>query len=637
MDIFLVFYVLGLMMLFFFMGAAIGGAARSFKSYLFGVKDNEFYCCEAQSAKDDALVANAAVAGAALGSGVAAQGMMNPAADERQVVVEDRAAPIEAVSEWQSSTADSLEDVEFDGSVVRDETADIELEAGEIATPLNPEDVVIDEGAAEMDVVRAEPPLEESVTEAPAVVDEALTAVDGVPETDGETQDVSGSDDMIAGPLTDTPYEQRFDYDKPVSESAIEDQSGYEERFSYSEDEAAGKIRESHRLFGKEERAQREASWRERYNGDNRRIIAPAAGVIDDKEAVTLQAGEQSDDAADDGGPYEERFAYDGRSGEEQTESGDYEQRFDYREGETVETTEAVEGTQALAESPVEAEAPITEAVVETESPASPVLDDGDAALVASVEAPPIDSDDLQQIKYISTGLEKKLNLLGVYKLSQIAQWSGDDIDNIAEQLEMKGKIEEEGWVSQAQSILDAAKTETQGGAGNGGLVSGLLSTLSELDKIEDMSEHEKTMLSNNGVTSLSQIANWSGRDMSWVAELLDMNDLVRVSTWVSTAKGLVQGSSVIEAIDGRDEVIGETEDDLKRIRGIDAETEARLKEMGVKSYAQIADFEQADMDRVNDALGTSGRVERQYWVVQAKVLRDGGETDFSKLYDGSV
>ena len=340
---------------------------------------------------------------------------------------------------------------------------------------------------------------------------------------------------------------------------------------------------------------------------------------------------------ADDGGPYEERFAYDGRSGEEQAESGDYEQRFDYREGETVETTEAVEGTQALAESPVEAEAPITETVVETESPASPVLDAGDAALLASVEAPPIDSDDLQQIKYISTGLEKKLNLLGVYKLSQIAQWSGDDIDNIAEQLEMKGKIEEEGWVSQAQSILDAAKTETQGGAGNGGLVSGLLSTLSELDKIEDMSEHEKTMLSNNGVTSLSQIANWSGRDMSWVAELLDMNDLVRVSTWVSTAKGLVQGSSVIEAIDGRDEVIGETEDDLKRIRGIDAETEARLKEMGVKSYAQIADFEQADMDRVNDALGTSGRVERQYWVVQAKVLRDGGETDFSKLYDGSV
>ena len=418
------------------------------------------------------------------------------------------------------------------------------------------------------------------------------------------------------------PYEERFAYDGRSGEEQAES-GDYEQRFDYREGET---VETTEAVEGTQALAESPVEAEAPITEAVVETESPASPVLDDGEPT-----------ADDGGPYEERFAYDGRSGEEQAESGDYEQRFDYREGETVETTEAVEGTQALAESPVEAEAPITEAVVETESPASPVLDDGDAALVASVEAPPIDSDDLQQIKYISTGLEKKLNLLGVYKLSQIAQWSGDDIDNIAEQLEMKGKIEEEGWVSQAQSILDAAKTETQGGAGNGGLVSGLLSTLSELDKIEDMSEHEKTMLSNNGVTSLSQIANWSGRDMSWVAELLDMNDLVRVSTWVSTAKGLVQGSSVIEAIDGRDEVIGETEDDLKRIRGIDAETEARLKEMGVKSYAQIADFEQADMDRVNDALGTSGRVERQYWVVQAKVLRDGGETDFSKLYDGSV
>ena len=50
----------------------------------------------------------------------------------------------------------------------------------------------------------------------------------------------------------------------------------------------------------------------------------------------------------------------------------------------------------------------------------------------------------------------------------------------------------------------------------------------------------------------------------------------------------------------------------------------------------KIAEWQQADMDRVNDLLGTSGRVERQYWVVQAKVLKDGGHTDFSKLYDES-
>ena len=74
--------------------------------------------------------------------------------------------------------------------------------------------------------------------------------------------------------------------------------------------------------------------------------------------------------------------------------------------------------------------------------------------------------------------------------------------------------------------------------------------------------------------------------------------------------------------------------DDLKRIRGLDQVAENVLHELGVTSYDQIASWVQADMDRVNQALGTAGRIEREYWVVQAKVLRDGGTTEYSRLYD---
>ena len=269
-------------------------------------------------------------------------------------------------------------------------------------------------------------------------------------------------------------------------------------------------------------------------------------------------------------------------------------------------------------------------------------LESGDAAgavtaasVIAADEAPvspPADSDDLKQIKYISTGLEKKLNLLGVYKLSQIAAWSGDDVASISEQLELKGRIEEEDWMGQAQEVLNNAQEEAaEEGAPSGSLVSGLVARLAELDQIEDLSEHEKTLLSNAGITSLSQVANWSGADMKWAADVLGLDDLVRISGWVTVAKGLISNNG-----DGVAPSANDGGDDLKRIRGIDEETEAALKDMGITSYAEIAAFEQEDMNRVNEALGTAGRVERQYWVVQAKVLRDGGDTDFSKLYDGS-
>ncbi len=392
-------------------------------------------------------------------------------------------------------------------------------------------------------------------------------AVEEVAETSAEAAGETSDEAPAEGP-----YEERFSYDGSDKGTDQDDES-YESRFAYAgKDDGEGTdkttFHESQRLLGPEERQKREASWRQRYNGD-RKILPPAMRDEGSDQETVVEAGEVVEQVA-------------------------------------------------------------VEPVIETAAVVDAALPETGPEIIATA-----DSDNLQQIKYISTGLEKKLNLLGVYKLSQIAKWSEDNVAHISEQLELKGRIDEEGWVEQAAKLIEAGGSEPPVSQKEGSLVSGLLSTLSELDKITDMSEHEKTMLSNNGITSLSQIANWSGKDMNWASELLGFDDLVRVSTWVSTAKGIVQGGAPLSS--QPQEETTASDDDLKRIRGIDAETEASLKDMGVSSYVQIAEFEQADMDKVNEVLGTSGRVERQYWVVQAKVLRDGGETDFSKLYDGSV
>ena len=78
--------------------------------------------------------------------------------------------------------------------------------------------------------------------------------------------------------------------------------------------------------------------------------------------------------------------------------------------------------------------------------------------------------------------------------------------------------------------------------------------------------------------------------------------------------------------------------DDLKRIRGIGPQNETRLVEAGVTRFAQIAAWSDEDAREMGDKLRFGGRIEREDWIGQAKVLAEGGETDFSKRVDaGSV
>ena len=75
----------------------------------------------------------------------------------------------------------------------------------------------------------------------------------------------------------------------------------------------------------------------------------------------------------------------------------------------------------------------------------------------------------------------------------------------------------------------------------------------------------------------------------------------------------------------------GEAPDDLKRIRGIGPQIEKVLHEMGVFHFAQIASWTDAEVAWVDYHLeGFQGRVMRDAWIEQARLLAAGGETEFS-------
>jgi NADH-quinone oxidoreductase subunit E len=72
--------------------------------------------------------------------------------------------------------------------------------------------------------------------------------------------------------------------------------------------------------------------------------------------------------------------------------------------------------------------------------------------------------------------------------------------------------------------------------------------------------------------------------------------------------------------------------DDLKEIKGIGPALEKLLNDLGIFHYDQIAGWSAAEISWVDNNLqGFKGRVSRDGWTQQAKILATGGETEFSK------
>jgi predicted flap endonuclease-1-like 5' DNA nuclease len=71
--------------------------------------------------------------------------------------------------------------------------------------------------------------------------------------------------------------------------------------------------------------------------------------------------------------------------------------------------------------------------------------------------------------------------------------------------------------------------------------------------------------------------------------------------------------------------------DDLKRIRGIGVLIEKKLNSLGILSYEQVANWTGTDIERISNILDFKGRIERENWIEQARILAAGGQTEFSR------
>ena len=83
-----------------------------------------------------------------------------------------------------------------------------------------------------------------------------------------------------------------------------------------------------------------------------------------------------------------------------------------------------------------------------------------------------------------------------------------------------------------------------------------------------------------------------------------------------AAAKAAPKAAAPVEAAAGAD--------DLKRLSGVGPALEKKLNAAGVTTFAQVANWTEADVEEFGEKLSFKGRIEREGWIEQAKELAKG-------------
>ncbi len=126
--------------------------------------------------------------------------------------------------------------------------------------------------------------------------------------------------------------------------------------------------------------------------------------------------------------------------------------------------------------------------------------------------------------------------------------------------------------------------------------------------------------------TDPSVIAAYLGVDDEEVDEVESALDEKRAPAAVDPVAASAPAPAAAAARpQGLPEPRGGIADDLKKIKGIGRQNEARLNALGIFHFDQIAAWTPGETEWVGDHLAFPGRIEREDWIGQARRLCDTG------------
>ncbi len=326
------------------------------------------------------------------------------------------------------------------------------------------------------------------------------------------------------------------------------------------------------------------------------------------------------------------------------------------------------------------ATAAATAAPVAKPAAPSPEPSPAPAPAASPAPTPAAADDDLRRIQGIDDSVRAMLQGRGVTRYAQIADWTPQDVADVDNALGMTGRVSRENWQEQAKMLAAGKETAyTRRAADNPGMLQsphptwGLASTSGSVASgaaLSAQTYREGTVAASGGVaTAPFKGASSSAPDLDQVpvensaidhadadtasgtpspsasepasdpnpatARPARLADAIRQNA-AAAAGGAGSGVAGMRSVRsqllaGGGKAAPETVDDLKKIRGIGVLIEKKLNAMGIYSYDQIANWSAGDIERVSSSLDFKGRIEREGWVQQARILASGGQTEFSK------
>jgi len=186
-------------------------------------------------------------------------------------------------------------------------------------------------------------------------------------------------------------------------------------------------------------------------------------------------------------------------------------------------------------------------------------------------------ADDLKRIRGVGPKMESNLNNMGYYHFDQVAAWNDEEVEWVDGNMEgFPGRVSRDRWVPQAKLLASGKNVSPE-----------------VLDQIKAGKQVDLTDYDGDGVS-----------------------------------EGAGEGTRPA-ALDGPR---GGKADNLKEIKGVGPKMEKLCNSLGFYHFDQIAAWKPDEVAWVDANLeGFKGRVTRDTWVAQAKILAAGGETEFSK------
>lgn len=199
-------------------------------------------------------------------------------------------------------------------------------------------------------------------------------------------------------------------------------------------------------------------------------------------------------------------------------------------------------------------------------------------------------ADNLLRISGVGPANEKILHNLGIFHFDQIANWTQTEVDWVDDHLKFNGRIQREEWINQARLLAagnEAEFAKLYGTGGEGAKEAGLRTVRGPREN-----EASALMSADNG----------------------DGGGKLSRPRGISGARG---GKA----------------DNLQRISGIGPKNEKILHGLGIYHFDQIAAWTATEVNWVDDHLKFNGRIRREEWIRQARLLAEGKDDEFKRLY----